>query len=132
MGLKVGDKVDTRLIHRLIAEAFIPNPDNLPEIDHINTKRDDFRIENLRWVDKKTNRNNPLSIEHYSVASKKKPNKCGKVVEQLDMNDNVLNVYASIKEAAIATNTCSSDIGKVCHNRYRYKTAGGFKWRFAS
>jgi len=38
------------LIHRLVGEAFIPNPDNLPEIDHINRNSADNRVENLRWV----------------------------------------------------------------------------------
>lgn len=37
-------------IHRLVAEAFIPNPDNLLYVDHINTIRNDNRVENLRWV----------------------------------------------------------------------------------
>ena len=37
-------------IHRLIAIAFIPNPNNLPEIDHINFNRQDFSIDNLRWI----------------------------------------------------------------------------------
>ena len=42
-------------LHRLIALAFIPNPDNIPEIDHINRKKDDNRIENLRWVSRSNN-----------------------------------------------------------------------------
>ena len=50
------------LKHRLIAEQFIPNPDNLPQIDHINHNRIDNRIENLRFVDNITNNNNK---EHY-------------------------------------------------------------------
>ena len=37
-------------VARLIATAFIPNPDNLPEVDHINYNRKDFSVENLRWV----------------------------------------------------------------------------------
>ena len=37
-------------VHRLIAIAFVPNPDNLPEIDHINFDRTDFSISNLRWI----------------------------------------------------------------------------------
>ena len=48
-------------IHRLVAKAFIPNPQNKPEIDHINTIRDDNRVENLRWATKEENFNNPIS-----------------------------------------------------------------------
>lgn len=47
-----------RFVHRLIAEAFIPNPDNLPEVDHLNRNRADNRVENLRWVTHKENSRN--------------------------------------------------------------------------
>ncbi len=40
----------TRSIHRLMAEAFIPNPDNLPVVDHINDIKTDNRIDNLQWL----------------------------------------------------------------------------------
>lgn len=57
-------------IHRLVALLFIPNPLNLPEVDHINTVRSDNRVENLRWVTKKENANNPISIKHKSESHK--------------------------------------------------------------
>lgn len=49
------------LISRLVALAFIPNPENKPCIDHINTDRTDNRVENLRWVTQQENLANPIS-----------------------------------------------------------------------
>jgi len=45
-------------IHRLVAIHYIPNPDNKPEVDHINRKRDDNRFENLRWATRAENNKN--------------------------------------------------------------------------
>lgn len=43
----------------MIALTWIPNPENKPEIDHINTDRTDDRVENLKWVTSKENKQNP-------------------------------------------------------------------------
>ena len=48
-------------VHRMVAELFIPNPENKPFIDHINTDRLDNRAENLRWVTQTENMANPLT-----------------------------------------------------------------------
>ena len=44
--------------HRLVAEKYIPNPDNKPQVDHINRVRHDNRVENLRWVSRSENCDN--------------------------------------------------------------------------
>lgn len=53
-------------VHRLVAEQFIPNPENKPCIDHINAIRDDNRAENLRYVTHSENNLNPITIKHFS------------------------------------------------------------------
>ena len=58
-----GKKIN-KLIHRLVAEAFIPNPENKPQVDHIDTNIKNNIVTNLRWATAYENSNNPLTIEN--------------------------------------------------------------------
>lgn len=53
--IKTSNGWRTPFAHRLMAIAFIPNPNNLPEVDHINFDRTDYSVENLAWISRKDN-----------------------------------------------------------------------------
>lgn len=61
-----GKYISHKLVHRLVAEAFIPNPENKPEIDHIDTVRTNNHVSNLRWVTRSENFRNPITVERRS------------------------------------------------------------------
>lgn len=70
IGLHKNGTQRTFRIHRLVGEAFIPNPENKPQIDHIDTNKTNNSVENLKWATNKENSNNELSRKHNSEAQK--------------------------------------------------------------
>lgn len=65
IGIKISGKNTTRKIHRLVAEAFIPNPENKPEVNHKNGVKSDNRIDNLEWATAKENSRHKREVLKY-------------------------------------------------------------------
>lgn len=125
--LRDDGKIQREYVHRLIAEAFIPNPDNKPCIDHINGDRTDNRVENLRWATQKENSNNPITTKRMSNAKKGRPAHNKKPIIQCNMEGEPIMIYESLCEAAEITGTKRTDISTCLIGRQ--KSANGFKWR---
>ena len=131
-------KRKTLLIHRLVAKAFVDNPNNLPQINHINGNKLDNRAVNLEWCTCRTNIihsiKNGLKVtkkgKENPMYGRKNENANRSVrVSKYDMNDKYIETYSSIRDASIKNNISSFTISNVCNSRG--KSAGGYKWRYA-
>ena len=122
-------------VHRLVALAFIPNPENKPCIDHINGCRTDNWVENLKWVTYSENINNHITKQRQRkkrLGYKHDKNTIDKISNKA-IKRPVLCVetgliYESMSKAAKENNTYKDGIYRVC--RGINKTAGGYHWQY--
>lgn len=109
-------------IHRLVAQYFVPNPMHKPEVNHKDENRLNNLASNLEWVTQKENANYGTGVERQRV-------QLFKPVIQLNINNEFIAFYPSLKEAARAVKCNSSQIWKVIHGQR--KTTHGYKWKYA-
>lgn len=117
-----GIKYTSKMVHCLVAEAFLPLPDNdnKYEVDHIDNDVSHNSVDNLQWLTHKDNLDKSFLLEHQS-----KPKK---VVYQFSLDKNLVASYESVNEAFRQTNIrhiSECALGK-------RKTAGGYLWSYNS
>ena len=118
MGMKLLLKV---LVHRLVASAFIPNPNNLPEVNHKDENKLNNRLENLEWCDRKYNSN-------YGTRNQKAANKKFKAVNMYSLEMKFIRKFDSLKEAGKYVNGNPCNIAQNC--KRRSKSSYGYIWRW--
>jgi len=115
-------------VHRLVLEAFKPNPHNYPTVDHINRIRTDNRADNLRWAPwelQAKNRNQTLQIE---VLIKNNIKYKSISVSQYTLDMEFVGEYSSTMDAERQTGVDHSHISACCKGKL--KTAGGYIWKY--
>jgi len=115
-------------VHRLVAEAFIPNPENKATVNHKDGNKANNNVFNLEWSTQKENNEHAFRTG-LKKALKGDDNKLSKPVIQLDKAGNVLNRFPSMNDAQIKTGIAGTNISECCRHRSQ-KTAGGYIWKF--
>lgn len=124
--LSISGKGETKKIHRLVAEAFIPNSNNLPQVNHIDEIKTNNVYINLEWISNKDNVNDGSSISRSSQSRINHPLR-SKVVLQYDLSGKFIKEYPSVAEAS-RQNGNNRHIGECCSGQH--ETACGFIWKF--
>lgn len=120
--LSKNGKNKTKRINRLVALAFIPNPNNYPMVNHKDENKLNNRIDNLEWCTNKYNCNYGTAIERMAKA-------ISKPIIMCDLNGNDLKEFKSLLDASNYLNKPNSSTISNCLNG-RYKSAYGYIWKY--
>ena len=117
--LSIKGKIKFMLVHRLVCDAFIPNPNNFPDVNHKDENPSNNNINNLEWCSRKYNIN-------YGTRNERLAKKLSKKVKCIETGI----VYPSTRDVERKLGFNHSNISKCCNKKYGSKTVGGlhFEW----
>lgn len=123
--LRKGKRPKSFLIHRLVAEAFIPNPNKYKCVNHKDENKLNNNVNNLEWCTREYNNNYGT---HNKKVKETKQKKYGKAVKQITLDGKIIETFSCIREAHRKTNVGRKEITNVCLKKY--KQAGGYRWEY--
>ena len=130
VSLRKESKTHYRTVHRLVTKAFIPNPENKGDVNHIDANRLNNKVENLEWATRSENIKHCIKLGRNKTPNKGKTGKdCifSKRVKQYSIDNEFLAEFESITKAREVTGV--NNISKACKSKTRF--AGGFIWKYA-
>ena len=122
-------KMKTHKVHRLVALAFLPNPYNLPQINHLDENKENNCIDNLEWVSCKENINHGTRNQRVSEKERNDP-KRSKPIIGIDKVTGLIVEFPSAMEASRQLDVDNSSICKCCKGKK--KSCGGFYWYYVN
>ena len=126
VSLYLDGKQNYYLVHRLVAIAFIPNPNNYKYVNHKNEIKTDNRVENLEWCSFEYNIN--FGTRNIRSSESKINGKKSKAILQYDLQGNFIKEWPSISEIHRQLGFASSNISACCKGRF--KSMYGYIWKY--
>jgi len=120
-------KKHTVSVHRLIANAFIPNPQNKPEVNHINGNKLDNNIENLEWVTRSENAQHAVDT---GLMSGQKNDSKSIAVDMFTVEGEFIKTFPSTMQVQRELGLYHANVSRVCKRHPKYNTAYGYIWRY--
>lgn len=127
-GLCKNGKSKTISVHRIIALTFMPNPDNLPQVNHIDGNKENNKVSNLEWISNLENIKHSYKIGLRKEQVEKLRNINKRKVNQYDLDGNFIKQWDGIIDIQNELNIANQNIIKVC--QHKRNKAGGYKWEY--
>lgn len=133
----IGKQRKSTSVHRLVAEAFIPNESGLPEVNHKDGNRQNNKAENLEWCTTAENIRHAINMHPIQLAAMHRYNTEIRPhpIIQLTKDGKIVNRFRNGADASRETGICHRNILQAAHGTdngrgFKRKTAGGYVWRF--